>query len=178
MFFDILLVTLCIGSAVTIWYHLSLKIPELVAVPDEVIVERLHEDSAKISIFLLQFKTFLREGHYRIWLWKFCEKIFYRLHILFLRVDNSTVALLQKIRTVGGMSSNGINSSGIGAGNGVSNGNSQEAGANAEYWLKIREGQERKAVQIQTVSSTTRTARPKTSRIQEVRTKKNEKTPG
>jgi hypothetical protein len=101
--FDALLVIAFVGSAGVLWYRISQKIPELVAIPDEVIVERLHEDSARIRVFLLNLKRWWREEQYREPLWKFCEKIIYRLHILMLRADNGIVGLLKKVRVLGGL---------------------------------------------------------------------------
>lgn len=69
--FDVLLVIVFIGSAGVLWYRLSQKIPELVAVPDEVIVQRLHEDSARVRVFLLNIKHWWREEQYREPWWRF-----------------------------------------------------------------------------------------------------------
>ena len=101
--FDALLVIAFVGSTGVLWYRVSQKIPELVAIPDEVIVQRLHEDSARVRVFLLNLKRWWREEQYREPLWRFCEKIIYRLHILLLRADNGMMALLKKVRVLGGL---------------------------------------------------------------------------
>ena len=99
MFFNLFLIILFAGSMGALWRRISEKIPELVAIPDEVIVARLHEDSARVRIFLLHAKTFWREPRYRIVFWRFCEKICYRIHIIFLKMDNGLMALVKKVRS-------------------------------------------------------------------------------
>lgn len=101
MIINILLIIMVLGSAFAFWYRLSVKIPELVAVPDQVIAERLEEDSAKFRLFLLHFKTWFLEKRYKIFLLNAAGKAIYRLHILFLKLDNALVALLKKIRESG-----------------------------------------------------------------------------
>ena len=107
-------------SVFMLWYRISEKIPELIAVPDQVIVERLHEDSAKIRIFMLDAKKWYKEKHYEQTFWNFCGKTLYKFHILLLRTDNGTVAFLKKVRAHGGINE-------IGNGNG-------------EYWKKLQRG--------------------------------------
>ncbi|MEK7082342.1 MAG: hypothetical protein AAB915_01540 [Patescibacteria group bacterium] len=174
MVFDFFLAGTFLASAAVLWYRISLKIPELVAVPDTVIVERLHEDSAQVRIFLLHFKKFYREGRHRAWLWRLCEKICHRAHIFLLRADNATVALLQKIRVAG----NGTYAS-LG-GNGIADHDvpREPASANEKYWLKLR--QEQEAMSMPTPPRSVHSAHParqRTGRIQEVRARKKEKMP-
>lgn len=101
MFFNLFLVILFAGSLGVLWHRISEKIPELVAIPDEVIVARLHEDSARVRIFLLHARTFWREPRYRESFWHFCEKICYRTHIVLLRTDNGLMAVAKKVRAYG-----------------------------------------------------------------------------
>ena len=152
--FDALLSVAFVGSAGVLWYRISQRIPELVAIPDEVIVERLHEDSARIRVFLLNLKRWWREEQYRRPLWKFCEKIIYRLHILLLRVDNGTVGLLKKVRVLGGLPN----------GNGNGNGNGNEADRHEAA------AEERPTA----VAASTMMPLPRSGRIQEVRRRKQE----
>ena len=90
------------GSCFALWYRISQKIPEVVAIHDDVITQRLHEDSARLRIFLLHFKTFYKEAYYHNVFWNFLGKIFYKLHIFVLRIDNSLIGVLKKIRIRGG----------------------------------------------------------------------------
>ena len=90
------------GSCFTLWYGISRKIPEVVAIHDDVITQRLHEDSARLRIFLLHFKTFYKEAYYHTIFWNFFGKIFYKLHIFILKIDNALVSFLKKIRRHGG----------------------------------------------------------------------------
>lgn len=150
MMFDIILAILFVGSTGVIWYRISERIPELVAIPDEVIVERLHEDSARIRVFLLNLKLWWREKQYREPLWRFCEKIVYRLHILLLRADNGMVLLLKKVRTFGG----------------IPNGNGNWNGSGSEAHEVVSEEQP-----TATVASAMMPP-PRSARIQEVRRRK------
>lgn len=172
MFFDFFLATVFLASAAILWYRISVKIPELVAVSDTVIVERLHEDSARVRIFLLHFRVFYREGRHWIWLWKFSEKICYRAHIFLLRADNAVVAVLQKIRSAG----NGISASTV---NGDAPGNLSQKTLNAAdgYWHKLR--QERGAGEASNAQAPSlyRPVWQGMGRIQEVRAQKKDKTP-
>lgn len=107
-----------------LWYRISQKIPELVAIPDQVIVERLHEDSAKVRLFILHIKTFYKEAKYKEVFWKIFGKMLYKLHIAILRIDNSIVRVLKRIKTAGIFNDNG---------NGKGNGN-------GEYWKQLQDG--------------------------------------
>jgi hypothetical protein len=98
MILNIILAVVFLSSASYLWYRTSLKIPELVAIPDRVITARLEEDSASVRLFLLHFKASLREGRHKKLFWSFLEKSVYRIHILLLKADNGTVFLLKKIR--------------------------------------------------------------------------------
>lgn len=100
MLFDIALAAVCIAATVALWHRISLKIPELVAIPDEVIIGRLHEDSAKIRVFLLSIRRHWQEGNFRQFFLRRAEKALCRAHIFILRTDNGTMALLKKVRTV------------------------------------------------------------------------------
>lgn len=100
MLFDLTLILVGIGSTGVLWYRVSQKIPELVAIPDDVIIDRLHEDSARIRVFLLNARRYLREREYRPLFLQYAEKALHRLHILMLRLDNGTVLLLKKVRAL------------------------------------------------------------------------------
>lgn len=106
---SILLVTFAV-SAYTLWYRISIHLPELTSIPDDVIMKRLDEDSARLKIFILQFRTFYRERHHVDLFWNFSSKVLYRIHIFLLRFDNAIVRHLQNIRVrMGGNGSNGKN---------------------------------------------------------------------
>ena len=155
MLFNFFLTAVFLASAAGLWYIISLKIPELVAVSDSVIVERLHEDSARVRIFLLHFKTFYREGRYRIWFWKFYGKVLYRVHIFLLRWDNTVVRVLQKIRVTGGAENDTPE---------------KVVSISEEYWLQLRRDPEVSASGVKkTVSPGTSRRMP--SRMSEVRLK-------
>lgn len=119
MILDISLGLIFFASVFTLWYLVSIKIPELVAIPDQVIAERLAEDSAKFRLFILHFKSFFLEKRYKKILLNFLEKLLYRFHIFILRLDNITVSFLKTVRENGNV-------------NGATNGSS-------EYWNELRE---------------------------------------
>lgn len=131
MFIDIILAVSFLAGAFVFWYRLSLKIPELIAIPDQVITERLEEDSAGMRLFLLRIKSYYREGKHKQVFWSFLGKTFYRMHLLLMRTDNGTVALLKKIRTHGGI----VN------GNGNS-GSGNTTVSSKDYWQKLQEPKE------------------------------------
>lgn len=109
MVFDILLGVIFTAGAFALWYRVSQKIPQLAAIPDQVITEGLQEDSARLRFFLLHFWTFYREKYYQDIFWKFVAKALYRLHIILLRLDNLFVRLLQQVRGERGVALNGKN---------------------------------------------------------------------
>ena len=159
MLFDLFLAFIFVGSATALWYYLSLKIPELVAVSDAVIVERFHEDSARIRIFLLHAKVFYREDRHWAWLWKATEKICHRIHIFLLRADNRIVGYLAKIRSRSGA--------------GISASSADEPVAppapTREFWASLREGKPAEPEEVKKPARYAPSARA--LRIQEVRTK-------
>lgn len=104
MVMDIALGIVFFGSICMLWYRMSEKIPQVIAIPDEVITQRLHEHSARFRIFLLHAKTFYKEEYYRNLFWNFLGKILYRLHIFVLRMDNGLIRLLKKVRAHNGFS--------------------------------------------------------------------------
>lgn len=164
MWFDLFLLLLFVGGAGALWYVISLKIPELVAISDAVIVERLHEDSARIRIFLLQFKTFYREKQYRAWFLKFCEKIFFRIHIFLLRTDNALVALTKKIRATGDSANKGMRAAGSAIDEGIKM-------FSNEYWAKLREERSETREVLEEKKDAPRSPRPRRHRVHEVRVK-------
>lgn len=95
MVVDTALILILIASLFILWYRISVKIPELVAIPDEVITARLEEDSARLRIFALRLKSYWKEGRYNEWLWKYFSKGLYRFHILLLRLDNWIITFLK-----------------------------------------------------------------------------------
>lgn len=98
MLFDLALLLVCIGSAAVLWYRVSQKIPELVAIPDEVIVDRLHEDSARIRVFLLTLRRSWRDGEHWLAILRYAERALYRTHILLMKADNWMMGVVKDIR--------------------------------------------------------------------------------
>lgn len=98
MALDIILLSLLFVSTCMLWYRISIKIPELIAVPDEVIAARLEEDSAQVRLFFLHFKSFFREKRYKKSVFRACEKILHKVHIIMMRADNAVMSLLKKMR--------------------------------------------------------------------------------
>lgn len=109
-----------------LWYRITQKIPELVAIPDQVITERLHEDSAQVRLFVLHLKTFYKEARYKDIFYGFLEKLLYKLHIVILRIDNAVVRVLKGVKTTGAINGNG--------------------NGNGEYWKQLQEGLSNSAV--------------------------------
>ncbi len=101
MVIDITLGIIFFGSIAVLWRQVSVKFPELAAITDEVIAERLHNDSSKVRVFLYHAVTLYRDRRFRVMVRDFIGKIFYRIHILLLRIDNGVVSLIKKIRANG-----------------------------------------------------------------------------
>lgn len=166
MLFNLFLVIIFAGSVGVLWHRISEKIPELVAIPDEVIVARLHEDSARVRIFLLHAKTFWREPRYRLIFWRFCEKICYRIHIIFLKMDNGLMALAKKVRSHGDIA--GAEESELPA----SGGGEKEEAAYGAFAAAAEPPQailRHSETRMQAVASTHESSRAMPSRMQEVR---------
>ena len=119
MLLNIIFTILFVGGGVLLWFQITEKIPELVAIPDEVISERLNEDSAKLRILILHFKKFWHEGYFHDIFFQFVIKTLRRLHIVILRVDNWLVSILKKIQA----KSNSANGE----------------MTNAEYWNELKQ---------------------------------------
>ena len=161
MLFNLVLILTGITSGIALWYLISQKIPELVAIPDEVIVHRLHEDSAQIRVFLLGFRRAWREReHHQIFL-RYSEKALYRAHILMLRADNGMVALLKKVRAV------------LDA---IPEANGRGAEAKKELEMPRTEVPRQETLHGMAAPTTAPSgiSRPKSSRMQEVRRKRTE----
>ena len=119
---DLIFVLIFLVGVVGLWYRITQKIPELVAIPDQVITERLHEDSAQVRLFILHLKVFYKEARYKDFFYSFAGKLLYKLHIIILRMDNAVVWFLKRTKAAGALSGNG-------------NGN-----GNGEYWKQLQEG--------------------------------------
>src|SRR3989344_1201249 len=107
MVIDISFAFIFIASALAFWYRVSAKLPELIAIPDDVIASRLHEDSAKFRVFALRLKLAYEEKRVQAGLLKVLGKFLYRFHIVIMRLDNWTLLCLKKIRAKGYYSGNG-----------------------------------------------------------------------
>ena len=101
MIFDLTFFLIFCASVVALWYWLSQKVPELVAISDALIQQQLQEESAKLHLVILNFRTFWKERHFRDILLQFAAKLLYKTHIGLLRIDNRLVSLLQKMRVRG-----------------------------------------------------------------------------
>lgn len=119
MIIDITFLLIFLAGFFGLWYKITQKIPELVAIPDQVISERLYEDSAKVRLFVFHLKIFFKEAKYKEVFLKIAGRTLYKLHISILRIDNFAVRLLQKIKTTGAFNGNG--------------------NTNGDYWKKLQE---------------------------------------
>lgn len=124
MVLDLLFFLVFVLSAFSLWYRISLKIPQLTAIPDQVIADRFYEDSAKIRLFLMHFKAWYEEKRHIVFFWKFFAKTLYKIHILLLRLDNTLVAWFKKSRGDTFLENGGISN---GSGNGTN-----------DYWSKLQ----------------------------------------
>ena len=98
MVIDIALLLLFVASVSTLIFFVSHKIPELVAIPDEVIRERLAEDSARFRFIAVNLKELFRQRGYLLLFLQFLGKMLHKIHILFLKIDNWVVLMLRRVR--------------------------------------------------------------------------------
>lgn len=98
MLIEILLGIIFITSAFTLWYLFSRKLPELIAIPDHIVIERIHGESTKFHLFILHFKSFFFDHGYKEFLGGILGKLLYRLHIVLMRSDNAIMGLLRRFR--------------------------------------------------------------------------------
>ena len=104
MAIDIAFFFLFLTSSLLLWHRLSLKLPELIAIPDQVITERLYEDSARLRLFVLHLKTYYREGTYKRVFWKYIAKILQKTHLSLMRLDNWVVQHSRSLKQNGEVS--------------------------------------------------------------------------
>ena len=112
MIINIILGFIFLGGFITLIGQIKRKIPELVAVPDTVIAERLQHNSTKAYLFivhLFQFRFFYREGHYQARLWRGLVKLLYKIHILVMKFDNFLLMLMKRAKPTIGEDSNNTN---------------------------------------------------------------------
>lgn len=102
MLLDISLFAIFFVSTGIAWRRIALKLPELARLSDSVITEQFKTESAKVRLILFHFKIFWRERHYHDLFLNAAGKILYQTHIVLLRLDNSLMGVLQKIRGNGG----------------------------------------------------------------------------
>ena len=98
MVFNLFLLVVFIASAIVVWYRVSVKIPELAAVPEDVLAEQFYRDSAKVRFFIRRARDFYQEKQYQEIILRFSSRTLYKTHIILLRLDNGIVRLLKKIR--------------------------------------------------------------------------------
>lgn len=98
MLTEISLAVLFLSSAGGFWYLISRKLPELIAIPEHTITERFGEESARFRLFLLHFKSYFTEGRYKLFLANLVAKFLQRLHIVFMRMDNTVVRWQRQFR--------------------------------------------------------------------------------
>ena len=98
MLIDITLLLVFVASLSTLIFFVSHKIPQLVAIPDDVIRERLSEDSAKFRLVTVNIREFYRKRGYFLLFLQFLGKLLHKLHIAFLKIDNWVVLKLRRVR--------------------------------------------------------------------------------
>mgnify|MGYP001600789286 CR=1 FL=1 len=100
MLFDLFAGIIFVACAYLLWVRVIEKVPELMAIPDSVIAQRLKEDSMWIHrafLHLAQFRELYRARHYQHKFWRALSKAIWRIHILLLRLDNAILNLLKRM---------------------------------------------------------------------------------
>ena len=98
MIIDIALLLVLVAGVAALIFFVSRKIPQLVAISDEVIRERLAEDSARFRFIAVNLRELYRQRGYLLLFLQFLGKILHRVHILFLKIDNKVVLMLRRVR--------------------------------------------------------------------------------
>ena len=97
------------ASIIFLWRRISVKARQLMAVPEDLIADLIHREANKFHLFLLHFKSFYKEPFFKDFLRNSASKVFYRIHILLMKMDNGVVNVLRKVRV------NGNGNGGVGA---------------------------------------------------------------
>lgn len=103
MVINILLAIAFLISIYMLWKRISLKIPELILIPDQHISELLEENKAKLQRFFLHlfhFRSFYQKRHYHERARYVFGKFLYRVHIILLRFDNKIIEHMKRMREV------------------------------------------------------------------------------
>ena len=98
MLFNIFLGIVFLASACALWYRISLKLPQLVAIPDDIVTSRLHRDSSRWHLMVIHFRSLWREKYFQNLLANAIAKVLHKLHIGLLKIDNALVSVLRKLR--------------------------------------------------------------------------------
>lgn len=102
MYIDILLALAFVISISMLTRRVSEKIPDLALIPDQDISVLLEENTAKIQrlfLHIFHFRSFYHERHYHEKFWSFTTKCLLKAHIILLRIDNSIMRLMKRVRS-------------------------------------------------------------------------------
>ena len=101
MYIDIFLALVLMISMYMLRRRVFEKIPDLRLIPDQDISILLEENTAKLQRFFLHifhFQSFYRERHYHEKFRSFITKLLFKGHIALLRIDNSIMRLMKRMR--------------------------------------------------------------------------------
>jgi hypothetical protein len=107
MLVDIALASIFVVSFGIFGFSVAQKLPQLYSIPDEVITERIEQSSARFRKVFLRLHKLYHEKRLRHGLLVFWGRTLYRLHIIFMRLDNIVMDRLQDIRKRTGLTING-----------------------------------------------------------------------
>ena len=99
---DVLSGILFLASGVFLWRFVRERIPQALAIPDETILERFREDAKKNRLWTLPLKVLYEEVHFWKFLHLYRARMFYRIHIRLLRLDNRVLAKYNRLKSVNG----------------------------------------------------------------------------
>lgn len=100
MVINLILLAIFLGSIFAVWYKISQRIPKLAMVSEEAIASYLKEESTKLHFWVVEIRSFYKEGRYKEWLRNVWAKFLYRLHIVLLKLDNKVTTVLKNLRTL------------------------------------------------------------------------------
>lgn len=101
---DIALAITFLVSFAFVIFKVANKLPVIILIPDDVIVERLQNNSTVFLKNLLRLRDLYKRQKIQQSFWRLIEKTFYHLHIILMRADNRVIFFLKKIRGENGNS--------------------------------------------------------------------------
>ncbi len=105
-------VTLILGlvffiSSLVLWYRVSQRLPELIAIPEDAIRGRLAEGDTAVIRLIMRVRALWDERYLQVLARSLGAKGLQKIHIVLMRLDNGVVGIMRKIRLENGLAQAG-----------------------------------------------------------------------